>query len=158
MVPNTHLLATARGSGNAIAITSANMGTCSYTGPGAGRFPTANSVVADVVRVANGQSSLDPFPLHTLLDLDFNYVSPHYIRIPFSDGLGIIRTIGELAEEHGISIHSVLQNPITNKLEADFCITIEDSTVSQVDAFCSAVAQEPFCRSPPFCMPLLMEL
>lgn len=134
------------------------MGTCSYTGPGAGRFPTANSVVADVIRVAKKQAMTDPFPLHSQLDLDPNYVSAHYIRIPFQDSLGIIRLIGELAEEHGISVHSILQNPIADKMSADFCITTEDSTASQVDGFCAAVAKEDFCRSSPLCMPLLMEL
>jgi len=152
------LLASARGSGNAIAVTSTNMGTCSYTGPGAGRFPTANSVVADIVRVANNQAMVDPFPIHNQLDLDPNYASPYYIRIPFQDSLGIIRIIGELAEEHGISIHSILQNPIMDKMTADFCITTEECNVSNVNAFCDAVAQESFCRSPPLAMPLLMEL
>jgi homoserine dehydrogenase len=158
VVPNTHSLASARGSGNAIAVTSANMGTCSYTGPGAGRFPTANSIVADVVRVANKKAMTNPFPIKSDLDLDPNFVSAHYIRIPFQDSLGIIRTIGELAEEHGISIHAILQNPIADKMAADFCITTEDCNVSQVDGFCAAVAKEDFCRSPPLSMPLLMEL
>jgi hypothetical protein len=158
VVPYTHLLASARGSGNAVAVTSANMGTCSYTGPGAGRFPTANSIVSDVVRVAKKQAMIDPFPIQSNLDLDPNFVSAHYIRIPFQDSLGIIRTIGELAEEHGISIHAILQNPIADKMSADFCITTEDCNVSQVDGFCAAVAKEDFCRSPPLSMPLLMEL
>lgn len=158
IVPHHHLLASARGSGNAVAVTSANMGTCSYTGPGAGRFPTANSIVADVVRVAKKQAMVDPFPIRSNLDLDPNFVSPHYIRIPFQDSLGIIRTIGEFAEEHGISIHSILQNPITDKMSADFCITTEDCNASQVDAFCDAVSKADFCRSAPLSMPLLMEL
>jgi homoserine dehydrogenase len=158
VVPNTHLLASARSNGNAVAVSSSNMGTCSYTGPGAGRFPTANSVVADIVRVANGQAMINPFPIQTQLELDPDYTSPHYIRIPFQDALGIIRKVGELAEEHGISIHSILQNPIVDKMEADFCITTDDASLSQVDAFCEAVASESFCRSPPLAMPLLMEL
>mmetsp|Transcript_1257 Transcript_1257/g.2627 ORF Transcript_1257/g.2627 Transcript_1257/m.2627 type:complete len:357 (-) Transcript_1257:503-1573(-) len=38
LVPNTHLLASATGCGNAVAIDSANLGIASYTGPGAGRY------------------------------------------------------------------------------------------------------------------------
>ena len=88
VVANTHLLAAARGSGNAVAITSANMGTTSYTGPGAGRFPTANSIVADIVRVCDGMACPNPFPMQSSVELDYDYESAFYIRIPFMDSLG----------------------------------------------------------------------
>ena len=45
LIPNGHLLASASGAGNAVIVDSANMGTAAYTGPGAGRYATANSVV-----------------------------------------------------------------------------------------------------------------
>lgn len=155
---NTHLLAAARGSGNAVAITSANMGTTSYTGPGAGRYPTANSIVADVVRTCNGLATPNPFPMQTSVEIDYDYSSAFYIRIPFMDSLGIIRKIGELAEKHGVSIHSILQNPIQDRSEADFVITTEECKRSQADALCQDVDKEGFTRSFPLCMPLLMEL
>mmetsp|Transcript_15225 Transcript_15225/g.27501 ORF Transcript_15225/g.27501 Transcript_15225/m.27501 type:complete len:267 (+) Transcript_15225:1-801(+) len=158
VVANTHLLAAARGNGNAVAITSANMGTTSYTGPGAGRFPTANSIVADIVRVCDGMACPNPFPMQSTVDLDYDYESPFYIRIPFMDSLGIIRKIGELAEKHGVSIHSILQNPIQDRAEADFVITTEHCKRSQADAFCNDVDKEGFTRSFPLCMPLLREL
>jgi hypothetical protein len=158
VVANTHLLAAARGNGNAVAITSANMGTTSYTGPGAGRFPTANSIVADIVRVCDGMACPNPFPMQSTVELDYDYESPFYIRIPFMDSLGIIRKIGELAEKHGLSIHSILQNPIQDRAEADFVITTEHCKRSQADAFCNDVDKEGFTRSFPLCMPLLMEL
>jgi homoserine dehydrogenase len=42
MMSHNHILASSKGSGNAVAVTSRNLGTCLYTGPGAGRVPTAN--------------------------------------------------------------------------------------------------------------------
>ena len=54
MVPVKHIIAGPRSAGNAVAVTSGNLGTAAYIGPGAGRFPTANSVVADVMRIATG--------------------------------------------------------------------------------------------------------
>lgn len=158
VVANTHLLASARGSGNAVAVKSANLGTASFAGPGAGRFPTAHSVVADVARIAAGTAAIDPFPMaRPPLDIDADYTSAFYIRIPFMDSLGIIRRVGELAEQHGVSIHSVLQNPIEDRMSADFCLTTESCKVSQVQALCQDVDQEDFSRSFPLCMPLLME-
>lgn len=38
-----------------------NMGTASFSGPGAGRYPTANSVVNDLVRLGVGKVG-SPFP------------------------------------------------------------------------------------------------
>jgi len=163
MIPKTHVLAGGaqinKNNGNIIAISSVNMGTCSYTGPGAGRFATANSIVSDVVRIANGQASIDPFPVTSShLELDPNYVSSHYVRIPYQDTLGIVGTIGQLAAEYGISINSVLQNAILDKREADFCITTDECTTQQIQGFCEAVAEQEFCRSLPLSMPLGMTL
>jgi hypothetical protein len=157
MVSRYHLLASAHGSGNAIAIKSANMGTTtSYMGPGAGRFPTANSIVADVLRIVNHVQPHNPFPLETNMELEPDYTSAFYIRIPFMDSLGIIRKIGELAETHGVSIHSILQNPIQDKQQADFVITTEECKMSQAQALCESIDKEGFTRSYPLCMPLLL--
>lgn len=54
LVPLSHTLAPISGSGNCVAVTSENMGVCLYAGPGAGRFPTANSILADMDRAATG--------------------------------------------------------------------------------------------------------
>jgi homoserine dehydrogenase len=155
VVPLSHLLASATGAGNAVTVKSANLGTTSYTGPGAGRFPTANSVVADICRVASGLSFADPFPLESKIDIDNDYTSAFYIRISFQDELGIIRRVGELAEVSGVSICSVLQNPIKDRMAADFVITTEECKVSQVETLCKQIGKETFAHSEPLFMPML---
>mmetsp|Transcript_19 Transcript_19/g.28 ORF Transcript_19/g.28 Transcript_19/m.28 type:complete len:448 (+) Transcript_19:56-1399(+) len=157
VVPLSHLLASARGAGNAVTVKSANLGTTSYTGPGAGRFPTANSVVADICRVASGLVGSDPFPLESKIDIDNDYTSAFYIRVSFQDELGIIRKIGELAELSGVSICSVLQNPIKDRMMADFVITTEECKVSQIEALCKKIGNEPFAHREPIFMPMLSE-
>jgi homoserine dehydrogenase len=157
LIPTKHVLGGISSNGNAVAVTSANMGTCSYLGPGAGRFPTANSVVADICRLADGKSA-PPFPLQANLELDFDYVSRFYIRIPFQDGLGVIKRVGELAEQAGVSIHSILQTPIRDRMSADFCVTTEECKVSQVKELCLTINQQvDFCRAPCMFMPWMME-
>jgi homoserine dehydrogenase len=55
MVSLHHTLARIDGSGNCVTVTSNNMPNgCSFAGPGAGRFPTAHSIVADLDRAATG--------------------------------------------------------------------------------------------------------
>jgi homoserine dehydrogenase len=157
MIPTKHVLGGITSNGNAVAVTSSNMGTCSYLGPGAGRFPTANSIIADVCRLADGPVS-PPFPLQSNLELDYDFFSIFYIRIPFQDGLGIIKRVGELAEQYGVSIHSILQNPIRDRMSADFCVTTEECKVSQIEELCEAINQQvDFCRAPCMFMPLMIE-
>ena len=74
------------------------------------------------------------------------------------DSLGIIRKIGELAEKHEVSIHSILQNPIQDRCGANIVITMEECKMSQAEALCEDIDKEGFTRSYPLCMPLLMEL
>ena len=157
VVPLSHCLASARGAGNAVMIKSANLGITSYMGPGAGRFPTANSVVADICRVASGLSTIHPFPLQSNIEVETEYTSAFYIRVSFQDELGIIRRIGELAEECGVSICSVLQNPITDRMMADFVITTEECKVSQVESLCQQIGKEAFAHRQPIFMPMLSE-
>ena len=157
VVPMTHLLASAKGAGNAVTVKSANLGTTSYTGPGAGRFPTANSVVADICRVASGLAGSDPFPLESNIVVDNNYSSAFYIRVSFQDNIGIIRRIGELAETCGVSICSVLQNPIKDRMMADFVITTEECKVSLVETLCQEIGKESFAHCEPMFMPILSD-
>jgi len=157
LVPSSHFLASAQEGGNAVAVHSANLGITSYAGPGAGRFPTANSVVADICRIAAGGVQRDPFPLSSDIEVDGDFTAPFYIRISFQDGIGIIRMIGEIAECHRISIDSIIQNPIKNRIMADFVVVTEECKHSQVQAFCIDVEKQEFVLSEPLCMPLLIE-
>ena len=157
LVPNDHLLASTTGPGNAVAIDSATLGTASYTGPGAGRYPTANSIVADVMRVAENTCPILPFPLSSIIEIDNDYVSAFYIRISFQDGLGIVRNVGELAMSQGVSIHSILQQPITDRMAADTVVTTEACKLSQVKALCALIEKEDYALSSPMCMPLISD-
>ena len=157
LVPNDHLLASANGAGNAVSISSANMGIASLTGPGAGRYPTANSIVADIMRVANDTCPTTPFPLSSNIDMNNDFVSSFYIRISFRDGLGIVKSVGELAEQTGVSIHSILQQPITDRMQADTVVTTESCSLSQVQELCNLIEQEDYTLAAPVYMPLISD-
>lgn len=90
MVPLSSPLASAKGPGNMVLVTSANMGNSTFAGPGAGRFPTANSVLSDVLRISLG-TTVEPFPLSSDVTLDNDYMATFYVRIKVTDGLGIVR-------------------------------------------------------------------
>lgn len=62
LVPCGSPLATTGGALNMIQVDSASLGRTTYLGAGAGRFPTANSVVADMTAIALGTIAPQPFP------------------------------------------------------------------------------------------------
>jgi homoserine dehydrogenase len=124
-------LAGIKGSGNAVAVQSSNM-ECLYTGPGAGRYPTANSVVADIVRVANN-NMVDPFPLQTSsLVLNKDYVAMFYIRIQ-STSINQCAELKALAKQHGVTIQSTKDSG-----DHIFAITGE-TNFSKVEAVCDTL-------------------
>ena len=58
-------------------------------------------------------------------------------------GLGIIQQVGGAAAAAGVSLFSVLQNPITNKDNIDFVITTEEVSLSQVNSLINSVDNSP---------------
>ena len=53
-VKETSTLATIQGATNAVQVESSRLGTSTLIGQGAGRFPTANSCVSDIIAIARG--------------------------------------------------------------------------------------------------------
>ena len=154
LVPHTSPLSSAKGPGNMVLVNSQNMNMSTFAGPGAGRYPTANSVLNDLIRIGQ-ERTLEPFPVDSQVTLNNDYVAKFYVRIKCSDGLGIIRMVGEAAESTGVSIYAILQNPITNRSNIDFVVTTEDVKLSQVKAFATLVEGMPFALSHPLYMPIL---
>jgi hypothetical protein len=96
-----------------------------------------------------------PFPLEADLPLDNDYYSRFYIRINCSDGLGIIRAVGDAAEQCSVSIHAILQNPILSYTDMDFVVTTETVRLSQVQRFAAIVEKMSFAREKPLFLPII---
>eukprot|EP00428_Durinskia_dybowskii_P065922 CAMPEP_0170385054 /NCGR_PEP_ID=MMETSP0117_2-20130122/16316_1 /TAXON_ID=400756 /ORGANISM="Durinskia baltica, Strain CSIRO CS-38" /LENGTH=442 /DNA_ID=CAMNT_0010640823 /DNA_START=115 /DNA_END=1443 /DNA_ORIENTATION=+ len=156
-------LANAKGPGNAVLINSDNMGVSTLSGPGAGRYPTANSVLNDLIRISLGRS-LPPFPLNSgdALAIDSNYQSKFYVRIKCTDGLGIIRAVGVAAETACVSIHSIHQNESSSSNcgdssgdVIDFVVTTDVVALKHIQDFAAAVSKLPIVKESPLFMPII---
>jgi len=147
------------GATNAVELISKNLQTTTLIGQGAGRYPTANSCVNDIVALAKGDKTPLPFNPAASGDVQFinNYESNFFIRLKYRDGLGITRQCGEICEKYGVSIHSMLQNPITSRDDAAFAIITEKVPLSSVKKFCAEIEELDWCRGPSFYMPVLRE-
>lgn len=99
MVPAGSALGACSGSGNLVSIESKHNQVCTFSGPGAGRYPTAQSIVADVLKVAGGTCQTDPFPTnaHSNMAVDGDYTARFYARSKESK-------LAELADEAGLEL------------------------------------------------------
>jgi homoserine dehydrogenase len=107
------MLAKVKGSFNAVRL-EGNAGPVMLMGYGAGDRPTGSAVLADLMSVAKGAPvnvfgfSDEALPEADILDLD-DAVSPHYLRFIVPDKTGLLRDIGGVMADHGISIAQAIQ-------------------------------------------------
>jgi homoserine dehydrogenase len=129
-----------------------------YIGQGAGRYPTANSCMNDIISVIKGDVVDHPFNPKiddTVFVQDFESV--FYIRLRYKDMIGITRQCGEICEKYNVSIHSILQNPITRNDDAAFVLVTERVYLSSIKKVCADIEQLEWCQAPTFYMPVLRE-
>jgi len=157
-VPGDDSLANVNGATNAVEVTSFNLQSSTYIGQGAGRYPTANSCINDIVALAKGDRTPLPFnPLAKDAEFVNNYDSVFYLRLGYKDGVGITRQCGEVCEKHNVSIHSILQNPVTSKEDAAFVIITEKIPLSAIKSVAAELEGCDWCRGPAYYMPVLRE-
>lgn len=113
LVPKDHLLAAVRNEFNAIYVQGDVSDPTLYYGKGAGRFPTASAVVADVVDIARrGDGPATPaFVYETerpLRDVG-RLISRYYLRLNIEDSPGILGKVGMILGNHGVSVASCMQ-------------------------------------------------
>ncbi|KAL9190212.1 hypothetical protein ACHAXT_007423 [Thalassiosira profunda] len=156
-VTNDDPLASVSGATNAIEVISDNLVSSIYIGQGAGRYPTANSCINDIVALAKGDTT--PLPFNPASDTTFanNYESVFFLRLNYRDQVGITRQVGEVCEKHGVSIHSILQNPIAKSQESAFAIVTEKVEYAAILKVIADIEALNWCKGKPFYMPVLRE-
>ncbi|TMW61061.1 hypothetical protein Poli38472_014522 [Pythium oligandrum] len=155
VVPRTNVIANIGGATNLVNIRSSNLASSAYVGQGAGRFPTANSVVNDVIQLARGEGPFDPFKASTPVTLQPDFEAHFFVRIKITDGVGIIRAIGQHAEQANVSIYSILQSPIVDRKNVEFVVTTDQTSLSRVRQMCQDIATLPFVQEEPLFIPIL---
>jgi len=115
LIPQTQLLSKVRGAFNALSIKGDVVGELFFYGKGAGMFPTASAVVADLLDIVSRRSkgkredirrgSKEKICLRKIEDLEKSY----YIRFLAVDQPGVLAAIARCLGEQKVSIASVIQ-------------------------------------------------
>jgi len=118
-VPKEELLANVDGVLNAVQVEGDLFGRVLFQGPGAGPFPTASAIVADVIDAAHSVAEAKagrrggrlpwrggrPLPIRPVAELTTRY----YLRMEVADQPGVLAQIARCFGDHGVSIASVIQ-------------------------------------------------
>ncbi len=154
LISNKNTLSQINDVTNAVMINSEFLKESVFIGKGAGKFPTANSIVSDILNIAKGIKE-KAFPLSCDITFEPGLAAQFYIRFQIRDGIGVIRKIGELCEKYGISIHSISQLPIGDYDNLPFILTTERTTRAAVKCLIDEIEKLDFSNGKPFYMPII---
>jgi homoserine dehydrogenase len=118
LLRHTDLLAQVRGAYNAVLVYGDIVGETLYQGPGAGRMPTASSVVADLIDLGVGraQRTFAAAKLWSREGRGFTVEPPErvrsrfYLRLQVADRPGVLADITRILADEEISISSLVQH------------------------------------------------
>ena len=120
---------------NAIAISGHPIGDIVLSGPGAGEFPTASSVVGDILSIKAEFGKTDyKLPMmrchhHSTakpVKIEDTY-NKYYISITAPNAIGVIAKIGTICASKNISLSSILQKGVSSDNTADITVITEQA-------------------------------
>ncbi len=118
---------------NAVMLNGHPIGSVTLSGPGAGEFPTASSVVGDILSIAAEIGKTDYIlPMmrckHNsaahLLDIS-ETINKYYISIKAKNNKGVIGKIGTICADNDISLASIVQKCVSEDNTADITVITE---------------------------------
>ncbi|MEI8128927.1 MAG: homoserine dehydrogenase, partial [bacterium] len=118
---------------NAIMLDGHPMGEIMFSGAGAGEFPTASSVVGDVLAIATELKTTDyPLPMMRchhgeaakMIDISQTY-NRYYLSINVKNNVGVIASLGKSFAENEISVSSLLQKGLMSDNTANIIVITE---------------------------------
>lgn len=118
---------------NAVSLSGHPVGNVTLSGPGAGEFPTASSVVGDVLAIASEVGKSDYIlPMmrctHSEDAAAINIAdteNKYYISLTAQNSKGVIGRIGKACEENNISLASIVQKEVTRDNAAHITVITE---------------------------------
>lgn len=115
MIPKKHPLASVGGAYNAVFVNGDAIGEAMFLGLGAGRFPTASSVVGDIMEAARNLINNDKCRIGFTCYKEKKICPPEkneypsYIRLSVLDKPGVLAAIASVFGSQSVSIRNVIQ-------------------------------------------------
>lgn len=133
LVPQKTMLAHTNYVTNAVEMSGHPIGKIVLSGPGAGEFPTASSVIGDILAIAREFGTTDYLlPMMRChhhsdakpVDINDTY-NKYYLSIKAPNAIGIIAKIGTICANKNISLSSILQKGVLEDNTAEITVITE---------------------------------
>ena len=154
LVMKDNIISNIVGATNIVRIGSKNLQDTILIGEGAGRYPTANSVVNDIMSLVLHKSYINNVTKRDLI-VESNWSSTFYIRFRASDRIGLVGIIGHLCEKNNISINSLQQLPFDNPNNLVFIVLTETCKIKNIENLKVDIRKTKILLEDIFYMPLL---
>ena len=141
LVPFNNGLSEINGVTNSVVIEGFPVGRVMFAGPGAGEFPTASSVLGDILAICKSIKSNDVLPFmkcthkENAQQIDISEtINKYYISVTAKNTPGVIGAIGEICGRNGLSLASILQKGIDKENTAEIVVITESCIEKDVNA------------------------
>lgn len=143
LVPKSHMLAHTNFVTNAVAISGHPIGDIVLSGAGAGEFPTASSVIGDILAIAREWDTTNYLlPMmrchhHSIanpIKIEDTY-NKYYLSIKAPNAIGVIAKIGTICANKNISLSTILQKEILEDNTADITVITEKCLEKSIREF-----------------------
>ena len=133
LVPHNKMLAHIDYVTNAVEMSGHPIGSIVLSGPGAGEFPTASSVIGDILAIAREYKTTDYLlPMmrchhHSTakpVKIEDTY-NKYYLSITAPNAIGVIAKIGNICASKNISLSSILQKGVESDNTAEITVITE---------------------------------
>lgn len=133
LVPKTNSLAHINYVTNGVEMTGHPIGKILLSGPGAGEFPTASSVIGDILAIAREWKTTDYLlPMmrchhHSIanpVSIENTY-NKYYLSITAPNAIGVIAKIGTICANKNISLASIIQKEVAEDNTAEITVITE---------------------------------
>jgi homoserine dehydrogenase len=135
---------------NAVHLSGHPVGSITLSGPGAGEFPTASSVVGDILAICAELGKSDYIlPMMRCRDEeDANMIdiseteNKYYLSITANNNIGVIGKIGTICAENNISLASIVQKRISEDNTADITVITEIASEASMQKAIKQIEQD----------------
>ncbi|HSA06439.1 MAG TPA: homoserine dehydrogenase [Candidatus Gastranaerophilales bacterium] len=143
---------------NAVVIEGEPVSRVMFSGPGAGKFPTASSVIGDILALANEICITDyPLPMMrydehhkrknaVIKDID-ETENKYYIRVTTTNVPGVIGDLGLICGNNGINLYSIIQKKVLSDGSAKIVLLTESAKEKSVRKAVEEISKRPTTKT-----------
>lgn len=135
---------------NAVHLSGHPVGSITLSGPGAGEFPTASSVVGDILAICAELGKSDYIlPMMrckdeedaTMIDI-LQTQNKYYLSITAKNNMGVIGKIGTICAQNNISLASIVQKRISDDNTAEITVITEVASEASMQNAIQLIEQD----------------